>query len=184
MSNDAKAEETEAKEAITEAVENGEEEAIVAEASGLKAKLVGKLKYIIIGVVGLLLIGGGVGGYFLGLFHTPKPHETTVILPGAPVFYELEPIVVDIKPEQGRARPFIRLGLQVELQGESAKEAFIANEIKIKDLMQSHLRTVAPSDLSGQEGTARLREDLVRIMNRIIAPERAITVFYKDIIVR
>lgn len=185
MSDDAKPEEeTDAPEDETgeelEVDEEGEGEA-EGEPQG---KFAGKMKFIIIGVVALVLIGGGAGLYFSGIFHKERPHETTVMLPGPPVYYEMQRITVDLKPSATRARPFIRVTMQVELQGESAKTAFIDHEIKIMDGLTSHLREVQPEELSGKEGTERLREDFVIIINRIIAPEVAITVLYKDIMVR
>lgn len=149
-----------------------------------KGKLAGKMKFIIIGVVVLVLLGGGAGVYFSGILHVEKSYETTVMLPGPPVYYELPRITVDLKPTEKRARPFIRLGMQVELQGESAKLAFQENEVKIMDSIQSHLRSITPDELSGEEGTQRLREDILIIINRIIEPELAITVLYKEIFIR
>ena len=150
----------------------------------LAAKLAGKMKYIIIAAVVLVLAGAGTGLYFMGFFTVHKSYETSMQLPGAPVYYEMKTMTVNLKPSAQRARPFIRLTLQVELQGESAKKAFIDNETKIVDTMQTHLRGVQYEELNGTEGTERLREDLTIIINRIIQPERAITVLYKDIFMR
>ena len=167
----------------TEESEGGEEDG--GEDEKPKGKFDGKLKYIIIGVAALVLLGGGGAGlYFAGVFGGEKPHETQVALPGPPVYYEMQRITVDLKPSDRRMRPFIRVGLQAELQGESAKAAFVENEVKIMDLLQAHLRTVTAEELSGQEGTERLRADITTIINRVITPERAITVLYKDIMVR
>lgn len=187
MSEDAKPEKqseaTEAEEAEAEGEGEATDDAPTGLA-GLKAKLAGKLKYILIGVAVLVLIGGGAGVYFSGILHKEKLHETTIALPGAPVFHEIPRITVDLKPSPGRARPFIRLTMQAELQGDTGKAAFIANEVKIMDSLQSHLRTVTAPELSGEQGTERLRQDFITIINRIIAPEIAISVFYKDILVR
>lgn len=160
------------------------EEAAAEDAGAPKGKLAGKMKYIIIGVMAFTLISSGAGVYFSGILHVEKTHETTVLLPGPPVYYELPRITVDLKPTPTRARPFIRLGMQVELQGESAKAAFVANEVKIMDAIQSQLRTITPDALSGEEGTERLREDFLIIINRVIDPEIAITVLYKEIFIR
>ena len=198
MSDDAKAPEDqteEPNEAETEAEEAEEEDAEGAsdEDGGEggedggdkpKGKLAGKLKYIIIGVVALLIVGGGAGAYFMGLFSTEKPHEATLMMPGPPAYHELGTVTVDLKPEQGRPRPFIRVTFTAELQGETAKAAAMEHEVKINDAIRSHLRTVSPSDLSGEEGTERLRTDLTIIINRIIAPEHCITVLYQDLMIR
>jgi len=184
-SEDAKAEDAaEADEAEGAEGESAEGEGEDGAPTGLKAKLLGNLKYILIGVGVFVLIGGGAGLNFSGILTKEKLHETTIALPGPPVFHEIPRITIDLKPSPGRARPFIRLTMQAELQGESAKAAFIENEIRIMDALQAHLRTVTAPELSGQEGTERLREDFTIIINRIIAPEIAITVLYKDIMVR
>lgn len=166
-----------------EAGEDGEDAAEEAP-SGLKAKLA-KFKWIIVGVVLVLIFGGGGAGlYFSGFFTVNKPHEASFSLPGQPVLYEMPRITVDLTPSPGRARPFIRLLMQAELQGESGKTAFVDNETKILDAIQSHLRTVTVPELQGKEGTETLRADILGIVNRTIKPERAITIFYKEILIR
>ena len=152
--------------------------------SGLKAKLA-KFKWIIVGALVVLILGGGGAGLYLsGFFTVHKPHDVSLSLPGQPVMHEMPRITVDLTPSAGHARPFIRLLMQAELQGESAKAAFVENETKILDAIQSHLRTVTVQQLQGKEGTETLRSDILTIVNRIIKPERAITVFYKEILIR
>jgi len=186
--DDAEAE-TPPEEAGEEAGEDSDAVADEEAPQGLKAKLVAKLagqiKPIIIAAVVIVVVaGGGAGVYFSGIFHTETPHEVTVNLPDPPVYHEIPRITVDLKPSPKHARPFIRLTLQAELQGETARAAFIANETRILDAMQSDLRNTTVEDLEGEQGTERLREDFTLIINRIIAPEVAITVLYKDILIR
>ena len=152
---------------------------------GFKAKLMAKMKLIIFVVVGLVILGGGGAGvYFSGILHPNKPHEIEVMLPDPAVFHDVPRITVDLKPSPDHARPFIRLTVQAELQGENARAAFIANEPKIMDAIQSHLRNTTVEDLEGERGTERLREDFTTIINRVITPEIAIGVLYKDILIR
>lgn len=184
MSDEAPAPEKD--EAETEADENGEgiAEGEAEAPKGLKAKLAGKMKFILIGLAVLVVLGAGAGVYFSGVLDTHKPHEVTVNLPDPPVHHDIARITVDLKPSPRRARPFIRLTMQAELQGESARAAFIANETKIMDAMHSYLRNTPPESIEGINGTETLRTDLTAIINRIIAPELAITVLYKDILIR
>ncbi|MEG3619166.1 flagellar basal body-associated FliL family protein [Magnetovibrio sp. PR-2] len=190
MSDDAKAPEDQnedpkdaekADEAETKAEDASEDGSDEAEGEAPKKS---KLKFIIIGVVAVLLIGGGAGAYFMGLFSSEKPHEATLMMPGPPTYHELGTVTVDLKPEQGRPRPFIRVTFTAELQGEAGKTAAAEHEVKINDAIRSHLRTVSPSDLSGEEGTERLRTDLTIIINRVIAPQHCITVLYQDLMIR
>ena len=152
---------------------------------GFKAKLMAKMKLIIFAVVGLVILGGGGAGvYFSGILPPNKPHAIEVMLPEPAVFHDVPRITVDLKPSPDHARPFIRLTVQAELQGEGARAAFIANEPKIMDAIQSHLRNTTVEDLEGERGTERLREDFTTIINRVITPEIAIGVLYKDILIR
>lgn len=151
---------------------------------GLAGKLAAHMKWIVI-AAGVVVIGSiGAALYFTGVFSPSKPHEVTVALPGEAVFHEIPRLTVDLKPSDRRARPFIRVQMQAELQGESAKQAFIANEARILDAMQAHLRGLTAEELQGELGTEQLRHDFTTIINRIIAPEHAITVLYKEILVR
>ena len=149
-----------------------------------KSKLAAMMKWIVLGA-GVTVFGAiGAALYFSGVLFPSKPHELTMELPGPPVYYEMQRMTVDLKPSETRARPFIRVTLQIELQGDSAKQAFIDSETRILDAMQAHLRDLTAEELEGEHGTERLREDFTTITNRIIAPERAITVLYKEILIR
>lgn len=164
---------------------DGEEEA----PKGLKAKLVetfaaNKKLVIIIAAVLVTVIGGGSGIYFSGFFDVEKTNEITLSLPEPLVYHEIPRITVDLKPSRKHSRPFIRMTVQAELQGKSAVAAFIANEVKIMDAIHAHLRDTTVEDLKGTLGTESLREDLTNIINRFIAPEVALTVLYKDILIR
>jgi len=184
MSDDTPATEEPEVEAEAEAEVDAENEAEAEAPKGLKGKLAGKMKFVLIGVAALVILCGGAGAYFSVILHPHNPHEVPVKLPDPPVYQDIARITVDLKPSAKRARPFIRLTMQAELQGESARAAFIANETKIMDAMQSYLRNTPPESLEGINGTETLRTDLTTIINRIIAPEVAITVLYKDLIIR
>ena len=150
----------------------------------LKARLKAKAKLVIIGAGVLAVLGTGAGLYVSGAFHSAKPHEVHVLLPDPPVDHQIARITVDLKPSATHPRPFIRLTLSAELEGETARAAFIANETKIMDAIQSHLRDTTFEQLQGERGTEALRTDITAMINRIIAPEVAITVLYKDILIR
>jgi len=151
---------------------------------GLKDKLAAH-KVMVFSVLFLVIIAGTVAGlYFTGKFTAKKPHEISLALPDAAVFHEIPKVTVDLKPSPKHPRPFIRLVMQVELQGESAKTAFIERETRILDAMQTHLRTLTVPELQDTDGTQRLRTDLLMVINNVIRPERAITVYYKEIMIR
>jgi len=164
--------------------EKEEDEKKENEPSGLMAKLA-RHKILLIFVALIVLISGVVAGlYFTGMLTAKKSYEISMALPGETVFQVVPKITVDLKPSPKHARPFIRLIVQVQLQGKPAKVAFIERETRILDAIQSHLRTLTVGELQDQSGTELLRTDLTSIINNIIRPERAITVYYKEIMIR
>ena len=190
MSDDAKPEEPPEDASAEDApAEDGEDAPAEELPTGLKGKLMalvaGRMKLIIIIVGALTVVGGGAAGiYFSGILHVDNPRLAVVALPAPPIYQEMQRITVDLKPSPGHARPFIRLSMRAELQGESARAAFLANENKIMDAIHTALRDTTVQDLQGELGTETLRNDITQIINRIIAPEVAITVLYQDILIR
>lgn len=168
-----------------EKTEAPDDEAAADVGAAVKPPRFSKKKLVIIIALAVFALGGGGAGlYFSGILHSENPSEVTIMLPDPPVFQEMQRITVDLKPSAQRQRPFIRLSMQAELQGETARAAFVASETKIMDAIQSHLRDTTADELQGENGTEALRNDITTIINRIIKPEIAITVLYKEILIR
>ena len=157
--------------------------------TGPIAMLRQKLKFILAGVGIFVLVGGGVGIYFSGLGKvisdsfsgTPRAE---LDLPELSRFHDMPVITVDLKPSAKRARPFIRLVMTVEVYGEAGELKLAEEEAKILDAVQTFLRDRTVEELSGQEGTKKLRKDLLEVVNHAMIPEKAITVLFKEILVR
>ncbi|MDH3335452.1 MAG: flagellar basal body-associated FliL family protein [Rhodospirillaceae bacterium] len=157
--------------------------------TGPIAMLRQKLKFILAGVGIFVLVGVGVGVYFSGLGKvisdsfsgTPRAE---LDLPELSRFHDMPVITVDLKPSAKRARPFIRLVMTVEVYGEAGELKLAEEEAKILDAVQTFLRDRTVEELSGQEGTKKLRKDLLEVVNHAMIPEKAITVLFKEILVR
>lgn len=163
---------------------DGEKKAEDEKKPGLKDKLAAN-KVLVIAVSFLVIIAGAVAGlYFTGMLTAKKPHQISMALPGESVYHEIPKITVDLKPSPQHARPFIRLVMQVQLQDETAKTAFVERQTKILDAIQSHLRSLTVQELEGEYGTELLRTNLVLVINNIIKPELAMTVLYKEFMIR
>ncbi len=184
MSDDENASDDETEDADGDESEVAQDEDEIPRAPSFRDKIRARAKLIVISTVALVVIGGGLGLYFSGALTPPDPSRVVMSLPGAPVLQALPLMSVDLKPSPNRRRPFIRVVLEVELQGPGAQAAFVARETKVLDAIQTHLRTLTVEDLAGKAGTERLRRDLITIVQRIIRPERVITVLYKEILIR
>jgi len=143
----------------------------------------GKKKKIILGglgLIGLLVLVGGA--YFLGTLGGQKGQQTATLDLGAPVEYELPEITADLKTGRCRA-PFLRTVVLLELP-DAGTEAIEKNKDRIMDAIRTHLRDQERQDLVGKAGTEKLRFDLVKIVNNVIAPERVQLVLFKKFLLQ
>ena len=169
-----------------EGVEGAE---IDAPATGPIAIIRQKLKLILIGLGVVAAIGGGVGIYFSGLGGTISDSlsgtpKAKMELPEPSLFHDMAVMTVDLKPSKKRKRAFIRFAMTVEVYGESGRNKIISEEAKILNSVQEFLREQTPESLAGKEGSIKLRQGMIEAINKSIAPEKVITVLFKEILVR
>jgi flagellar protein FliL len=140
----------------------------------------------IVAVAALLLIGGGVGGYFYfaktkdhGEDNASKKevHDTTVIFVDAP------DILVNINNSQGKSR-FLKLSVALQVKGEPAAAEIKKSMPKIVDNFQVYLRELRPEDLNGSAGMFLLKEELLRQINVELAPQRVDNVLFKELLLQ
>lgn len=174
---------------IGEAPIEGEEVEADGLLSGPIAIIRQKLKLILMALGVIAVIGGGVGIYFSGLGHTISDSLSgtpiaKLELPEPSIFHDMPIITVDLKPSTKRKRAFIRFAMTVEVYGESGRSKLIAEEALILNSVQEFLRDQTFEDLSGKAGSIKLREGMIDAINKSIAPEKVITVLFKEILVR
>lgn len=147
-----------------------------------------KLLFIIIGVVLLLAIAGG-GAYFMGMFDTNVRVLSTgeVEKPIAPrieyKYYDLPEMLINLQAGGGQVR-FLKLLVSVEYEQGIDASVIISAKPQIEDLFQTYLRELTPDDLDGSMGVFRLREELLKRINLIIAPEKINGILFKKIVVQ
>ena len=54
---------------------------------------------------------------------------------------------------------------------------------RVEDMLQTFLRELRPEDLSGSQGTFRLRQEIQRRVNLMIAPAKVNTVLFGDVLI-
>jgi len=154
----------------------------------------GKGKKIAILIVVLLVLigGGGAGAYFMGLF---DPHhgieEMDIVkevpkeeIPLAPsIYYDLPEFVADLRITNDSRPPFLKLQLTVMIAEEDLS-TLTEREPKIIDRIQRLLRNQTRLDLTGTEGSERLRADIVLIMNQTLNPVVIHNVLFKQMVLQ
>ncbi|MCJ8324697.1 MAG: flagellar basal body-associated FliL family protein [Rhizobiales bacterium] len=147
-----------------------------------------KLLFIVVGVV-LLLITGGAGAYFMGLFDAAAPVSSSgeIEQPAAPrieyQYYDLPEMLINLQAGDGQVR-FLKLLVSVEYEKGIDAAVIISAKPLIEDLFQTYLRELTPDDLDGSMGVFRLREELLKRINLIIAPEKINGILFKKIVVQ
>jgi flagellar FliL protein len=141
------------------------------------------LKFLIIGVAALALIGTGVGAYLMFFSH---PHEAKVEPEAAKVavFVDLPEVLVNLANGNADRTQYLKIKVVLELPNQKMIEQITPIMPRVMDAFQTYLRELRPSDLDGSAGLYRLKEELTRRVNASIAPARINAVLFKEIVVQ
>jgi flagellar FliL protein len=162
---------------------------------------------IIIAAAALVVVGGGGTTAFL-LLHKGKPAAAKVAEakpkakkkekgkdakpeegmgkvsdgPNGVSYYAFPTVLSDIQGADGHPGQ-IKVDMTFELANADIADNINDNMPRVKDMLQTFLRELRPEDLNGSEGTFRLREELMRRVNLIIAPEKINTINLTGIVI-
>ncbi|MDA1022426.1 MAG: flagellar basal body-associated FliL family protein [Proteobacteria bacterium] len=164
----------------TEDAEEGQEEdAAPPKKSGLK-------KIIIIAAIVVVLLGGGAGGaYFAGLLDPlfkDKGSRTAFLNLGAPELHQFPLLKADLRTDKCRSA-LLKAVMVVQLAGED-KKRLQSLELRVMDGVTQYLRDKERSELVGKENAEKLRSDITRIINTLMAPSTIQAVFFKEFILQ
>lgn len=153
-----------------------------------KKKLSGKVLVLFV-LLPILVIGGGAGGaYFAGLFDSPGPTEEEMVAAAAEknkqvVFYDLPEMLVNLNTGTS-ANSFLKLGVSLELEDESAIADLELLIPRVMDNFQVYLRELRKEDLNGSAGVYRLKEELLMRINMSVGPIKVNDVLFKEMLVQ
>ena len=136
-----------------------------------------RLRVIVPGILAALLVIGT--GALVVLVDPAKP-ALSVALPAPAVYHELPQLLTDIRP--GRRPHYVKATVVVEI-GADAAAALSERETAVVDAIRALLRDYDRSDLVGEAGLRRLRADVLIVINRVLAPTRARSVLFRELLV-
>jgi len=155
-------------------------------------KWTGKKLALIIGVPLLLIIIGGAGAYFAGVFgHEKTPEEIAaeeeakkqVDPNAAPTFYNVPDMVVNMQAERGRP-VYLKISLSLELSTDKDIPAVERVLPRVLDNFQLYLRELRVDELRGSTGMYRLREELLMRVNLAVQPVKVKDVLFREMLVQ
>ena len=143
-------------------------------------------KVIIIAVAVVVLLGGGVGGaYFAGLLDPlfkEKGSRTAFLNLGAPELHEFPLLKADLRTDKCKSA-LLKTVMVVQLAGED-KRRLQSLELRIMDGVTQYLRDKERRELVGRENAEKLRSDIIRIINTLMAPSTIQAVMFKEFILQ
>ena len=149
--------------------------------AGLKRKWPLKLIAIVAAAL-LVLIAGGTGAYFL---FSGKKEEKVAQAPLKPVaFFELPDVLVNLASTGGDRVQYLKIKIVLELPDVTLSTQIQPVLPRLMDTFQTYLRELRPTDLEGSAGLYRLRDELTRRVNTMLAPNRINAVLFKEIVVQ
>lgn len=152
----------------------------------------GKKKLILIigGLVTLFLIGFGVL-YFTslgnGIFGRTEPHEGVSEKKEVDIdkvqYTNLPELLINLRTADGRSA-FLKAVFIIESSSEEISKKVDKLKPVLSDQFQVYLRELDIEDLKGSAGMERIRLELIKRTNSLIAPEQISNVLFKDFLVQ
>jgi flagellar FliL protein len=173
-----------------------------------RKKMSGKTLVLFVILPALLILGGGGAAAFMllgrGGSHAeqhadagkdkakgadapgasaPGPNGTTIVHGENVVFVTLPEMLVNISGPGGQPG-YLKLKLTLEAPNEEAVSTLTAATPRITDEFNNFLRELRTDDLVGSAGAYRLRLELLRRVNLVIAPQQINAVLIEEMLVQ
>ncbi|MGD9967257.1 MAG: flagellar basal body-associated FliL family protein [Hyphomonadaceae bacterium] len=113
----------------------------------------------------------------------PGPNGTTIMHGDDVVFVTLPEMLVNITGPDGRPA-YLKLKLTLEAPDDATVTALGEHIPRVTDQFNGFLRELRTDDLSGSAGAYRLRLELLRRVNLVIAPTRINAVLIEEMLVQ
>jgi flagellar FliL protein len=113
----------------------------------------------------------------------PGPNGTTITQGEGVVFVSLPEMLVNITAADGRPA-FLKLRLTLEAPDDAAVSALTEHIPRVSDQFNGFLREMRTDDLAGSAGAYRLRLELLRRVNLVIAPLHINAVLIEEMLVQ
>ncbi|HXD44784.1 MAG TPA: flagellar basal body-associated protein FliL [Pseudolabrys sp.] len=143
-------------------------------------------KMIIMAAAAVLVLGGGgAGGYFFFLGgHGAKEEKPKEAAAKPATFVDLPDVLVNLSNAGTDRTQYLKVKVVLELPEADLVERIKPLMPRVMDAFQTYLRELRPTDLDGSAGLYRLKEELTRRVNAVLAPNHITAVLFKEIVVQ
>jgi len=128
---------------------------------------------------------GGGGGHGGGSGGEEAPADVGTVRegPDGVTFLTLPDIIVNIQSADGRPT-FLKLTLTLEMHSADLAHHLQAESPRMNDMLQTFLRELRPEDLAGSAGSYQLRQEILRRVNLVAAPEEVDAVLIEEMLIQ
>jgi flagellar FliL protein len=161
--------------------ENDQTETAAAEGEPLAPK--NRFKLIVAAVVLFAIVSGGGTWFFFFRHHGEEKHAEAPP-PKPPVFVDVPDMLVNLVGAPGERVQYLKVKVVLEVKDEPQLEKIKPALPRVTDLFQTYMRELRPSDLNGSAGMFRLKEELTKRVNTVIAPSHVDAVLFKEMIIQ
>ena len=141
-------------------------------------------KTIIMAAAGLLVIGGGGAGGYAYFGHVAKEEKPKEVVVKPATFVDLPDVLVNLANSGSDRTQYLKVKVVLELPEADLVERIKPLMPRVMDAFQTYLRELRPTDLDGSAGLYRLKEELTRRVNAVLAPNHITAVLFKEIVVQ
>lgn len=145
-------------------------------------------KYIVMSVAAALIVIFGAMSVLRSFDGATAPSADGAAAATGPTnAVQLPEFLVDLAPDSSGRISYIRLSASVLVPakyGERGAERVTAATPEISERINFLLRGLKPEDFAGEAGMARVKTELLRRVNLVIAPDQAQDVIISDIVIQ
>jgi len=146
-------------------------------------KGIGKKEYIMIGISLLLVLIVVSGAVFIWARYFSSDNEKILAL-NAPqgAVYELKPFFVPLNTK-AKSKKFMRMTLILELYDESSDRQIKKRIEEVRNRVFKVLTNVSPTNIENNRGKKLLSEEIISIINLVLAGKVIKNVYFRDVVV-
>jgi len=149
-------------------------------------------KHIVAFVAGAVLVVGGAASILKSADYAAPASRRAAdpldpVRVGRVTYVPLEEFLVDLSPDYSGHVSYAKLAASISLSGPAAARAVERIEVlrpEINERLTFLLRNLRPEDFEGAEGMARVKAEMLRRVDLVIAPERADDVVISNLVIQ
>jgi len=142
-----------------------------------------KRKLMIIAAAAVLVLAGG-GTWFFFLRHHGEEVHAEAPPPKPPAFVDVPDIMVNLVGAPGERVQYLKVKVVLEVKDQAQVAQIQPTMPRVTDIFQTYLRELRSGDLNGSAGMFRMKEELTRRVNAVIAPSQVSAVLFKEVIIQ